>query len=146
MAVIVKISPSRWDTGSFHSADGHPSLFSFFSLRSLSLPCSPSSSSYRYPFASCMAFFALLLASLLSFAADNVFLPRCYTPPAPLESLQICVFPLCAVFLACFLLFIFLLFLPFFDFNLDVVSFHLVFFLWVLLCCLLGFCNDSFSV
>ena len=96
MVIIVKISPSRWDTGSFHSADGHPSLFSFFSLRSLSLPCSPSSSSYRYPFASCIAFFALLLASLLSFAADNVFLPRCYTPPAVFASLSFFVGTTCA--------------------------------------------------
>ena len=41
----------------------------------------------------------------------------------------------------------FLFFLPFFDFDLDSVCFHSVFFLWVL-CCLLGFgfyC-DSFSI
>ena len=44
-------------------------------------------------------------------------------------------------------LYFFLLFLPFFDFDLDIVCFHPVFFLWVL-CCLLGFgfCCDSFSI
>ena len=44
-------------------------------------------------------------------------------------------------------LFFFLLFLPIFDFDLDIVCFHPVFFLWVL-CCLLGFgyCCDSFRI
>ena len=48
----------------------------------------------------------------------------------------------------CWLIFIFfLLFLPFFDFDLDIVCFHPVFLLWVL-CCLLGFgfCCDSFRI
>ena len=41
----------------------------------------------------------------------------------------------------------FLLFLPFFHFDLDSVCIHPVFFLWVL-CCLLGFgyCCDSFRI
>ena len=44
-------------------------------------------------------------------------------------------------------LFFFLLFLPIFDFDLDIVCFHPVFFLWVLCCLLgLGFCCDSFSI
>ena len=52
----------------------------------------------------CFAFFAFLFASLLSLVAHSVLLSthlsRCYTPPALLASLQICVFPLCAVLLA----------------------------------------------
>ena len=59
----------------------------------------------------------------------------------------------CCLLLSCVadvdlsLFFFFLLFLPFFDFDLDIVCFHPVFFLWVL-CCLLGFgfCCDSFSI
>ena len=49
--------------------------------------------------------------------------------------------------LSLFILFYFRPFLPFFDFDLDIVCFHPVFFLWVL-CCLLGFgfCCDSFSM
>ena len=53
---------------------------------------------------------------------------RCYTSPALLASLQVCVFPLRAVFFLAFLLvtfFFFLLFLAFFDFDLDVVRFIL---------------------
>ena len=53
------------------------------------------------------------------------------TPPrALLANLQVCVFPLRAVFFLAFLLltyFKFLLFLPFFDFDLDIVSFILSF-------------------
>ena len=71
-------------------------------------------------------------------------------PRAPCEP-EVCVFPLRAVFFLALLmliyLYFFLLFLPFFDVDLDIVCFHPVFFLWVL-CCLLGFgfCCDSFSV
>ena len=47
----------------------------------------------------------------------------------------------------CWLIFVFLLFLPFFDFDLDSVCFHPVFFLRVIRCLLgFGFCCDSFSI
>ena len=99
----------------------------------------------------CSLFF---FASLLSCVEDSVILlfRLGATPPprAPCEP-EVCVFPLRAVFFLALLmltyLYFFLLFLPFFDFDLDIVCFHPVFFLWVL-CCLLGFgfCCDSFSI
>ena len=59
--------------------------------------------------------------------ADSVLLSRCYSPPSLLASLQVCVFPLRAVLLRSCCLFIspgiFNLFLPFFDFDLDIVCF-----------------------
>ena len=78
---------------------------------------------------------------------------RC-TPPALLAGLKYA-YSACVLFSSFFLAllmltylrFFFSSFLPFFDFDLDSVCFHPVFFLWVL-CCLLGFgfgC-DSFSI
>ena len=93
-----------------------------------------------------------MFASLLSLVADSVtLLLRLGATPPPRSlwawSMRI---PL-ACCLSCVvdvdLPLFFLLFLPFFDFNLGIVCFHPVFFLWVL-CCLLGFafCCDSFSI
>ena len=80
------------------------------------------------------------------------------TPPSLLASLKhassmptplaCCLLP--SFFLALLMLtylYFFLLFLPFFDFDSDIVCFQPVFFLWVV-CCLLGFgfCCDSFSI
>ena len=82
-------------------------------------------------------------------------------PPALLASLEICVFSLCALlscllafniffFLSCifswYILNVFLL--PFLDSDLDVVLFHLVFFLcgYDALCCFLRFSCDSIGV
>ena len=82
----------------------------------------------------------------------SVILSRRYTPPALLASLKYAHSPcVLSSFLSSVadvdLSSFFLLFLPFFDFDLDSVCFHPVFFLWVL-CCLLGFgfCCDSFSI
>ena len=82
----------------------------------------------------------------------SVISSRRYTPPALLASLKYAHSP-CVLSSSlrcwCWLIFyFFLLFLPFFDFDLDIVClFHPVFFLGVL-CCLLGFgfCCDSFSI
>ena len=93
-----------------------------------------------------------MFASLLSLVADSVtLLLRLGATPPPRSlwawSMRI---PL-ACCLSCVvdvdLPLFFLLFLPFFDFDLGIVCFHPVFFLWVL-CCLLGFafCCDSFSI
>ena len=51
-------------------------------------------SSCRFPYVSCIAFFAFLFASLLSLVADSVILSRCYNPPRCFfASLHVCVFP-----------------------------------------------------
>ena len=90
---------------------------------------------------------------MLSLVADTVIVylvSALHAPRAPCEP-EVCVFPLRAVFFLALLMltyqYFFLLFLPFFDFDLDIVCFHAVFFLWVL-CCLLGFgfCWDSFCI
>ena len=77
--------------------------------------------------------FAFLFTSLLSLVVDSVFLlfrlDATPTPRAPCEP-DVCVFPLRAVFFIAFLLlicFLLLLFLPFFDFDLDIVCFMLSF-------------------
>ena len=110
-------------------------------------------SSCRFPFDSCIAF-AFTFASLLSlgggFCYILLFRVGATPPPrAPCEP-EVCVFPLRAVLLPCVavdLSSFSLLFLPFFDFDLGIVCFHPVFFLWVL-CCLLGFdfCCYSFNI
>ena len=81
----------------------------------------------------------------------SVISSRRYTPPRATWEPEVCVFPLRAVFflallMLTYLFFFFVLFLPFFDFDLDSVCFHPVFFFWVL-CCLLGFgfCCVSFG-
>ena len=81
-----------------------------------------------------------------------------HPPRAACEPAHLCI-PLACCLFSCFIALllrsifyfevprsiILFLFLAFFDFDLDVVLFHPVFFLWVL-CCLLGFCCDSFSI
>ena len=81
----------------------------------------------------------------------SVILSRRYTPPPRSLRAWSMRFPLACCLLALLMLTyhcFFLLVLPFFDFDLDIVCFHPVFFLWVLLCCLLGFgfCCDSFII
>ena len=105
-----------------------------------------------------ITFVAFLFASLLFLGGGfcySVLSSRRYTPPALIASLNYAYSP-CVLssffFLLCCvadvdLSFFFLLFLPIFDFDLDIVCFHPVFFLWVLCCLLgLGFCCDSFSI
>ena len=111
---------------------------------------SPSSSTFSFFFFSFSVYFLYRLfypvfASLPSLVAVSVLWARCYTPPRVAASLQICVFPRVFPFflLSCF--YVLLPFLSFFDFDLEVDLFHPVFLLWVL-CCLLVFCCDSFSV
>ena len=83
-------------------------------------------SSCRFPFDSCIAFFAFTFASLLSLVADSVMLLfrlGATPPPALLASLKYAYSPcVLSSFLRCWLLtclFFLLVFLPFFDFNLD---------------------------
>ena len=107
------------------------SLFPFLFFRFVvfrSFLASPSSLFFSLP---CSPLWRILISVISS---------RCYTPTALLASLQVCVFPLRAVF------FLEFFFLPVFDFDLDIVCFILSF-LWVL-CCLLGFgfSRDSFSI
>ena len=88
-------------------------------------------SSCRFPSDSCIPFFPFTFASL-SLVADSVILSFCYfvsalhLPRASCEP-EACLFPLRAVFLHALLmltyLYFFLLFLPFFDFDLDIVCF-----------------------
>ena len=97
---------------------------------------------------------AFTFASLLSLVEDSVILLfRLGVTPTTrsLRTWSMCVPRACCIlfFLALLMLtylFFCLLFLPFFDFDLDIVCFPPVFFFWVL-CCLLGFgfCCDSFS-
>ena len=117
-------------------------LSSLFSLSFLSLSVSHFLflfrlfvlSSCRFPFDSCIAFFAFTFASLLSLVADSVILLfrlGAIPPPRSLRAPQVCVLPSSAVFflLSCVAdvltyLYFFLLFLPFFDFDLDNRLFH----------------------
>ena len=96
----------------------------------------------------------LSLPSLLSLVADSVILLfrlGATPPPRSLRASSMRI-PLACYLLSllrcwCWLIFFFLLFLPIFDFDLAIVCFHPVFFLWVLCCLLgLGFCCDSFSI
>ena len=110
-------------------------------------------SSCRFPFDSCIAFFVFTFASLLSLVADSVILLfrlGATPPPALLASLKYA-YSACVLFSLAFLMltsfYFFLLFLPLFDFNVDIICFHPVFFLWVLWCLIgFGFCCDSFSI
>ena len=126
-------------------------LSSSFSLSFLSFSVSHSlqflfrsfvlSSSCRFPFDSCIAFFAFSFACLLSLGGGfscSVVSLRYYTSPALLASLKYACSPWQCVLslLSCVadgvdLSSFFLLCLPFFDFGLDSVCFHPVFFLWV---------------
>ena len=138
----------RFCPSPFSSVSVSHSLFLFRSFFVLS--------SRRFPFDSCTASFAFTFASLLSFVAHSVILLfRLGATPPPRAP---CVFEVCLFSLRADVFFLsyvadvdlslfFLLFLPFFDFYLDIVCFHPVFFLWVL-CCLFGFgfCCDSFSI
>ena len=110
-------------------------------------------SSCCFPFVSCIAFFAFLFSSLRSLGGGfcySVISSRRYPPPALLANLKYAYSP-CV--LSCIVdvdLFNFiLLFLPsLFRFRFGRRLFHPVFFLRVLVCCLLGFgfCCDSFSI
>ena len=81
-----------------------------------------------FSFVSCVAFFAFLFRCLALLGGGFFsFVSVLHPPPALLASLHICIFPLCAVFLAYF-----------FRFRFGRRLFHPVFLMWVL-CCLLGF-------
>ena len=93
-------------------------------------------SSYRFPFVSCIAFFAFIFASLLSSRLGGGFcilLFRLGATPPP-RSLRPCSMriPLACCLLSCVLdvdlFLLFLLFLPFFDFDLDIVFSPCLFF------------------
>ena len=90
-------------------------------------------SSCRFPFVSCIAFFASLFASLLSFVADSVVLLFRLGATPPARSLpEVCVYTyspwvLSSVFflaLLLMLIFFVLLFLPFFRFRFGHRLFH----------------------
>ena len=114
-------------------------------------------SSCRFPFDYCIAFFAFTFAPLLSIVADSVILLFRLGATPPPRSLRVCSMriPLaCCLLPSLFLALLMLTYLNFiscvpsvFDFDLDIVCFRPVFFVWVL-CCLLGFgfCCDSFSI
>ena len=111
---------------------GHPFLFPFsffllfssFSFLFCRPPFSPSlsfcSSSCRFPFVYCIAFFDFLFASLLSLVVDSVILSRCCPPPRYVRACKSayspCVLP--SFLRSCFLfiLFFFSSF-PFFAFG-----------------------------
>ena len=78
------------------------------------------------------------------------FVSALHPPRAPCKP-EVCVFPLRTFFFLALLmltyLFFFLRFPSFFDFDLDIVCFHLVFFLCVQRCFVgFSFCCDSFSI
>ena len=85
-----------------------------------------------FPLVSCIAFFAFIFVCLIFLVADYIILLFSLgaTPPgAPCEP-EACVFPLRAVFFLALLMLTyscFLLFLPFFDFDSDIVCFILSF-------------------
>ena len=109
-------------------------------------------SSCRFPFDSCIAFFAFTFACLLSWWRILLFcyfVSALHLPRAPREP-EVCVFLLRTVFVRAFLMstyFIFFSLPSLFRFRFGHRLFNPVFFLRVL-CCLLGFgfCCDSFSI
>ena len=108
-------------------------------------------SSCRFPFVSCIAFFAFLLVSLLSLMVDYIILlfHLGATPPCALCEPQACVFPLRSVFFLAFqMLTYFYFFFSSFPFSTRFGHslFHPVFFLWVLCLLVFGFCCDSFNI
>ena len=135
--------PGRLAAGVWYS----PSLFLFRSFCFVPSSC-------RFPFVSCIAFFAFLFFSLPCFPWWRILLfcySRRYTPPALLASLKDAYSPCVLSLLASLMLTYFLFFLSslpsLFGFRYGHRLFHPVFFWWVL-CCLLGvgFCCDSFSI
>ena len=99
----------------------------------LPLPCSFFvrfvRSSCRFPFLPCVAFFAFIFASLLSLVTDSVIMFRlgATPPPALLASLKYAYSPCVLSYCVDVDFFLLLLFLPLFDFDLDIVCFILSF-------------------
>ena len=115
-----------------------PSLLPFFLPFSVSPPPSPHCSLFRFRsfcllvFSFSVFFLYRLLVSLPWFLGDgfsySVIFCRSLTPPALVASLKYAYSPcMLSYFLRCWWYVLFLLFVPFFDFDLDIVCFILSF-------------------